>query len=256
MTISAAVRTPDRWEAPPTDHRLAPDQVHVWRTCMHVSASMRQTFLQILSPEERTRSERLRFARDRDHFVVARGVLRLLLGRYLDMNPIRLRFDHGPHGKPALAAELGPLPVRFNVSHSGGLALYALAFEREIGVDVERIRADPFRWDIAKRVFTSREQAAIGSFEEPSRAEAFFACWTLKEGYAKALGQGLALSLQSFDLSSVLTAGVGSVGSQGGRPQPQWFLQRLDPGEGYAAAMAVEGGPCELSCFQWCCPAL
>src|SRR5581483_155459 len=135
------------------------DDVHIWRLSLEGSAALAERLVETLSSGERRRAERFRFARDRDRFVVVRGVLRGLLGRYLDRDPGTLRFRYGPNGKPALRDD-GFL--RFNVSHSRRIALVAVAAGREVGVDVEEIRGD-LDVDGLSRVFSAAERASLAA---------------------------------------------------------------------------------------------
>jgi 4'-phosphopantetheinyl transferase len=122
--------------------------------------------------------------------VAGRGFLRMILSRYIGVRPTRLQFCYGPQGKPALAGSDGMGGLRFNVSHSHGLALYAVTRSREIGVDLEAIRLDLDVERIAERCFSSRERSVLAALPAHLRAQAFFACWTRKEAFVKAKGSG------------------------------------------------------------------
>jgi 4'-phosphopantetheinyl transferase len=180
-------------------------------------------------------------------------LLRTILGRYLDVAPGTVRFCYGPHGKPALIAEMAEQTgVRFNVAHSHDLALYAVTRGREVGIDVERIRAEVASTEIAQRFFSPAEVAALCALPDELQTEAFFACWTRKEAYIKATGGGLSHPLDGFDVS--LTPGEPVVALRT-HADPQeaarWSLRALDPGPGYAAAVAVEATRWNLTCWQW-----
>ena len=151
--------------------------------------------------DERARADRFYFARDREHFIVARGVLREILGCYLKRVPKSLCFCYGSHGKPALAGEFDGEAIRFNVSHSHGVALYAISRGRAVGIDLERIRFDLPVAEIAERFFSKREDAMLRSLPTDVQHQAFFRCWTRKEAYIKARGEGLSLPLDQFDVS-------------------------------------------------------
>ena len=204
-----------------------------------------------LTADERQRAERYIFQKDRTHFVVARGLLRVLLGCYLRQEPLHLRFIYGPHGKPALATDTGGVALRFNVSHSHGLALYAITRGREVGVDVERIRPKVAQEKIAERFFSPREVTVLRALPTPLQATAFFACWTRKEAYIKATGDGLSLPLDQFDVS--LAPGEPAVLLRTAwDPQEVacWALQDLAPAPGYRAAVAVAGHDWRLTCWD------
>lgn len=240
------------WNAAPEKLLLGHDRIHVWRAALDQPPSTIEAFLQTLADDERTRAGKFRFQRDREHFIVARGVLRALLGRYLDQQPEQLRFSYSPYGKPALADDSSTGGLRFNISHASGLALFAFTRSREIGLDIEYLRDDFDCGQIAKHYFSRREVAALCALPAETQTLAFFNCWTRKEAYIKALGEGLSHPLDQFDVSlapgepaALLSAGNDS------QEASRWFLRELAPGPGYVAALAVEGKDCRLSCWQW-----
>lgn len=159
--------------------------------------------LRVLSADERERAARFHFLKDREHFIAARGLLRLLLSRYLDLPPQQLSFSYSPYGKPALAGERDCTSLRFNVSHSHGVALYAFTLEREVGVDVEYIRQDVVGESIAEHFFSAQEVTSLRALPAGVQPQAFFNCWTRKEAFIKARGEGLSFPLDQFDVSLV-----------------------------------------------------
>lgn len=213
-----------------------------------------QQLAQTLTPDERLRVERFHFERDRQRFIVGRGILRMILGQYLGLEPGRLQFCYGPHGKPALAGTFTGQTGRlcFNLAHSQNLALYAVTCEREIGVDIEYIRAISEADQITARFFSAQESAVWLSLPPDQRQAAFFNCWTRKEAYIKALGDGLAQPLAGFDVSLAPgeAAGLLSIGGDRQAAAP-WSIQTLAPAPGYAAALAVKGHGWQLKCWQW-----
>jgi len=225
--------------------------VHVWRTALDLPESQVRSLRQTLTADECQRAERYVFEKDRTHFVVARGLLRVLLGRYLRQEPQHLRFTYGLHGKPALATDMGRVALRFNVSHSHGLALYAITCGREIGVDVERIRPAVVQEKVAERFFSPREVTVLRALPTPLQAPAFFACWTRKEAYIKAKGDGLSLPLDQFDVS-LAPGEPAALLHTTWDPQEAacWALQDLAPAPGYRAAVAVAGHDWRLTCWD------
>jgi len=231
---------------------LGRDEVHIWQAALDRTPSQNQTFRRTLATDEKARAQRFHFERDREHFIVARGVLRAILGRYVNRAPESLSFRYGSHGKPALAEDAGGEAIRFNVSHSGGLALYAVARDREVGVDIERIRFDLAVVEIAERFFSRPEVAMLRTLPTEAQHLAFFRCWTRKEAYIKARSEGLSLSLDQFDVS--LAPGETDVvlRTQGEPSEAsRWSLQDLTLAPGYAGAVAAEGRDWRLSCWQW-----
>jgi len=211
-----------------------------------------QSFLPILAPDERDRSAKYYFPRDRDSFVIARGVLRTLLSRYLAMQPDQLRFCYGPQGKPGLTGLSGTSQIRFSVSHSHELALYAVTQNRNIGVDVEYVRENLADTGIAERFFTAKETERLRALPIERRTEKFFHYWTRKEAYVKACGIGLSLPLNQFDVS-VCTEEGAVVLTVPNQPAEDlvWHLRDLTPAPGYVGALAVAGGNWRLGCWNW-----
>jgi 4'-phosphopantetheinyl transferase len=239
------------WSAAPQSLTLARDEVHVWRVGLNHPGTRVGELRALLSREEGERAARFHFEKDRAHFIVARGVLRTLLGLYLGSPPAELGFVYSPFGKPALAHGSGAHPVRFNVSHSCALALYAFARGREVGVDVEHARADFAGEDIAARFFSAREVAALRAVEPDRRTEAFFNCWTRKEAYIKAIGEGLSHPLDSFAVSLSPGEPAALLHSADASEPPRWSFRELKPAPGYAAALVVEGHDWRLRRYDW-----
>ena len=209
--------------------------VHLWSASLVAAPSRVQSLRQTLTADEISRAERFHFQKDREHFIVARGLLRLILSRYLDLEPPELRFRYGAYGKPALAVCPADEILHFNLAHSNGLALYAITQGCEIGVDLEYVREDFPGFEIAERFFSRGEVAMLRELPPRRRQEAFFTFWTLKEACIKANGQGLSLGLDRFDVSALVS------GSEGPHPCGGWLLQRLVPAPGYIGAVAVKG---------------
>lgn len=156
---------------------LKNDEVHVWRVYLDRDMSYVQNLKQFLSEDEKARAKRFYFKRDRKNYIVARGLLRIILSRYMDKKPGQLRFCYNPYGKPSLVMPSGEEMLRFNVSHSCGLALYAITHGREVGIDLERIRPDFACEQIAGLFFSPRENAMLRTFRAKSLIhKAFFNC--------------------------------------------------------------------------------
>lgn len=236
----------------PSDTALPGRQaVHVWRAALHVEPSRLQALAQTLSPDERERASGFQYRKDRERFIAARGILRSILGQYLHRAPARLQFRYGPWGKPALAGQR-ERGLRFNLAHSAGLALYAVAQGREVGIDLEHLRPSLAREQIAERVFSPAEAARLRRLPDPQHLEAFFTYWTLKEAFLKANGRGLTLALDGFEVSPPPHGHVARLTLPGHpREARRWSLLTLSPAPGYLAAVAIEGDNCHLQCRQW-----
>jgi 4'-phosphopantetheinyl transferase len=218
------------------------DEVHLWRAPLDVGPEAVARLRATLTVGELERSASFRFDCDRARFVAARGQLRLLLARYLDANARDIALMEGSHGKPRLA--VGPSWLRFNLSHSDGVAVYAVARDREVGVDHERIRSDfPFD-EIARHYYSPRERAHLAGLPEADRLFAAFSYWTRKEAYLKAVGVGMALRLDGCDVgvNPAETVRLRRRDS-GGAASRCWSLHAFNVGPGYAATVAVEGSP-------------
>ena len=191
----------------------APGEAHVWR----IEVGEGKGDASLLTTEERERAAQIRTPARRGRWVASRAALRTILARHLDAKPGDVRLRFGPHGKPEL--DLDPVPLRFNLSHSGDLALVALSAEREVGIDVERI--DPRRrfGELARVGLDEVSAAAVRTASPAERAGVFYAAWTRREAIVKCLGSGL------------------------GGPQPSERVRaiELDVGPGYAAALALSG---------------
>lgn len=252
MTATAITSRAPSWQYPPDTLVLGCDDVHVWRSNLDQTSSQIESFRCNLAADEQARADRFCFAAHRGHFIVARGVLRAILGRYLNRGPESLSFCYGSYGKPALAGESREDAIRFNVSHSHGAALYAVARGRDVGVDIERIRDDLAVAGIAARFFSQQEVATLRALPPALQRQAFFRCWTRKEAYIKARGEGLSLPLDQFDVSIAADEPAAILGT---RPDPseasRWSLHELTPVPGYAAALAVTGRVSRLGCWQW-----
>lgn len=241
---------PPCWGAPPDALKLGSEEIHVWSAAVDCEGAHQEGLRQLLSADELARAQRFRYDDDRREFIVARGLLRLMLGRYLDREPAALVFSGGPRGKPALSTERGGATVRFNVAHSWGRILYAFARERDVGVDLERICPDWAVEDLAARFFSLRENAKLRALPAAQRREAFFACWTRKEAFVKAKGDGLSQPLDGFDVSlapdepaALLDSRIDSLDVY------RWSIRQVPPLPGYACAVAGEGLNWELKCW-------
>jgi 4'-phosphopantetheinyl transferase len=203
--------------------KLIEGEVHVWRASLDVDEKKLVEFEALLSPDERERAERFRFYEHRRRYVAARGLLRKILGSYLHCKPDLMEFDYGEHGKPFLIKPASS-GIEFNVSHSADIALFAFAFGRSVGVDVEFIKAGVSCLKIADHHFSESEAALLRGLSESAMHEIFFGLWSEKEARLKALGVGL-----QFAMDKPLPG------------DPPWSVVGLKPAPGYAAAVAVQG---------------
>ncbi len=175
---------------------LSESEIHLWIESLECSPTDLLGLASILSPDERARADRFHFARHRDRFIAARGRLRQILGAYLSTEPAALAFSYNAYGKPSLDDQL-----RFNLSHSGTKAVYAIANGRELGIDIEQMQPAFANERIPEMFFSPGEVAELRSLPPDTQTLAFFRCWTRKEAYVKARAEGLSIALDSFDVS-------------------------------------------------------
>ena len=235
------------WSSAPATLELSEDEVHIWRASLRPAPEVLQRLDATLAPDEESRAARFVFPEDRDDFIAARGILRELLGAYLMQPPASLEFQYGPRGKPALQTGDADRSIRFSVSHSHGLALYAFAHRHELGVDLEMIQPDFGGEEVAERFFSRRELAELKVLPAELRAEGFFACWTRKEAYVKARGEGLQIPLDSLDVS--LTPGRPA--ELHSSDSARWSLHSFQPAPRFIAAVVGEGRGWRLRHFEW-----
>jgi len=228
------------------------DQVHVWHALLDISPSEVARLEEALAPDELSRAARFRHAADRQRFVTCRGRLREILSRYAGEAPGALEFCYGLSGKPGLkSASRGTHPLRFNVSHSQGLAAIAIAHDREVGIDIERFQAD-FAWEeIAESFFFPEEVSVLHSLPVPERYEAFLTAWTRKEACAKARGDGLSLPLDQLEASQLPDESWSFHPSRNPHEPSRWTHKTFTPLAGYAGALAVEGTGWQITCGPW-----
>jgi 4'-phosphopantetheinyl transferase len=252
MACRAVAEPGNGWLRAPEHPVLAQDVIHVWRAPLDLAAPLIEDLRRTLSDDELNRAERFVYVQDRERFIAARGLLRIILGRYLGLSPERLRFRYGPWGKPELAAKLGCERLTFNLSHSRDLALYAVSRKKRVGIDLEHVRPIPEFRQLVERYFSSSEKAVFRALSPDGQMGAFFRGWTRKEAYIKARGQGFALALDRFDVSIAPgePARVLTVGGDSGEAS-RWSVCELLPAGGYVAALAAEGQDLRLACWQW-----
>ena len=221
---------------------LPEDEVQLWRADLEAIGVDESRWQQVLSSDELTRASRFHFSRDRQRFVAGRALLRTILAGYLRTDANGLTFSYSKKEKPSLASDHAESGVTFNVSHSGGIALLAFTRGREIGVDVEQVRQDSDLQAIARRVFSMHEQNQLAALPAEKRIDAFFRCWTRKEAYIKATGDGLSLPLNQFDVSLEVGEANALVATRPDSSEAgHWLLREVPAGSGYMAAVCVRG---------------
>jgi 4'-phosphopantetheinyl transferase len=230
---------------------LPADEVHLWRIDLEAIRKDESRWQAVLSADEMTRAARFHFPGDRQNFAASRALLRMILGGYLATNPNRLTFSYSNKEKPFLGPAHASNDVSFNVSHSDDIALFAFARRREIGIDVERIRRDFDVDAIARRFFSTHEQKQLATLPSENRFDAFFRCWTRKEAYIKATGEGLSLPLNQFDVSIVPEDRDALLTTRpDGSEASLWRLREVPAGPGYVGAACVSGREWQLKTWS------
>lgn len=243
-------RSHQTWLVPLEGLTLREDEVHIWRASLEQPETTIQSLRQRLAEDELAKSARFHFEKDRNHFIVAHGLLRTLLGRYLHMHPDQLHFHVNAYGKPSLDPAFHEQPVNFNLSHSHKLALYAFTFRRHVGIDVEYMRPHVEFEQVARHSFSPVEQRVLHALSIEARPQAFYRCWTRKEAYIKARGMGLSLPLDLFDVSMKPGEPAALLASrEDAREMGRWRFEELEVGEGYVGALVVEGDEWNIRCF-------
>lgn len=258
---------PEDWKSPVFAGPLTPGEVQIWCFVLDpgdgvllarpdgpaewpsaAAMSMIDGWSFALDPDERQRAQDFRFPRDRRRFVLRHLALRAILSACTGLDPKLIRFAVGPYGKPALSfasaggAEPGQdVLLQFSTAHSDGQALVALTLGRAVGVDLERMRPEIEASEISRCFFSAREQAQLRKLPPEQILEGFYHTWVCKEAYIKALGQGLSLPLDAFDVTVNPFQPAALLESRPPLPGPErWQMLRLDPGPGFAGALCVE----------------
>lgn len=233
------------WMSAPTPPALAEHELHVWRASLDVPPLLLRKLESALKADEKERAEKFVVPQARERFIAARGILRELLATYLEIDPANVALEYGSQGKPSLSSA-HKSKICFSVSHSLGMALFAFASGYEVGVDIEQIKANFKGMEIASHFFSSEEIAALAKLRPELAVDAFFGCWTRKEAYVKARGQGLSIPLRSFTVNFALSKQL--------LPDERgalWSCCALEPAPGFAGAVVAAGENWSLKHWEW-----
>lgn len=230
------------WDRPPANLELSENRIDIWRTPLDLPRQQIDEFMSLLSPDEKARARRFKVERKYREYIITRGMLRRVLGRVLQQDPSTFVFEYTEHDKPHLDMNWNGMPVCFNVSHSHQLTLIAATLVHRLGIDVEYVRRNVEFKKMAGRFFSAQEARDLNGYSEADLPLAFFACWTRKEAFVKALGDGIAFGLDEFSVSvdpsnrEVSLATHWDPGAAG-----RWTLQNIPAGPDYIAALAAAG---------------
>ena len=241
------------WVTPPDNlsNNLTLGAVDVWRVLLDDSPDRASLFRTHLTDVERSKADRCHAPHPQYQFVITRGILRILLSRYLEVSPTNIHFALQPLGKPMLDTRLEK-PIQFNVSHTRGMALIAIARQYPVGIDVERIDRKIQECDIAERYFSKRESAYLASLPLPERTNQFFSYWTCKEAYLKMQGKGISEGLAQCELAIDLEkpeVRLSHPDQQG--LKENYSLYRIRAGDEHIGAVALAWPLAQISFLNW-----
>lgn len=246
--------TGDAWKRPEGRFDLPSDGVDVWRITLASRDADAERHWAPLSGDERERAGRFRFERDRCRFVSGRASLRRILARYLHAPGESIRFGYGASGKPYLDVPEHGRALSFNLSHSNELALLAVCRDHPIGIDIEWMSRPNDMKALAARMFAAGERDALERMAEERQVQGFFTCWTRKEAFVKATGDGLTTPLDQFEMEIALDRPPRLRWHHTPGEAAQWHVRALDAGDGYAAALVTQGADGPYRFWQWIDP--
>lgn len=225
------------------------NSVDIWNVEAIADKIRAISFIDLLSPDEIERANKYIFERDYRQYIMARGVLRFLSGKYLRVDPSKIVFHYGDYGKPKYQ---GSSPINFNVSHSGERTIIAFSKGLTIGADIEKIKNNFNVMELAENFFSKEEIKALKKIDKEDRQRAFYRCWTRKESFIKAVGQGLSYPLDSFAVSLTDDHNAKFLKIDGiSDPTKSWQLHSFIPAEGYIGALSVKGDPKAIQFLDW-----
>ena len=235
------------WLKAPTNVELLSNEVHIWRENLDNVKPLLEDFAQLLSEDELVRARRFHFEQHRQRFIAGRGILRNILGRYLNVEPSQINFGYEPRGKPFLDESCNQINLKFNLSHSQNYALYVMSLNNSIGVDLECINSKTDVASLAQRFFSPSEFAVIESASDKQQQQLFFRYWTCKEAYLKATGTGLSdLEKIEISLTSEQPARLNIPGVS-----DEWNLLEIQPFSNCAATVAFTGRDLEFKYWDY-----
>ena len=213
------------------------NEIHIYRSSLELTADKLIESESLLSPDELQKAYRYKFEKDRDHYIAGRAFLRRILGRYLNQSPDKISFSYSEKGKPYIIDS----PVKFNLAHSGGKAVFAFAENAEVGIDIEYMRELPDALQIAKRFFSDEEVNEFMKVSDDEIKPAFFNCWTRKEAFIKAVGDGLSFPLKDFTVTILpgVNPEIKWIKAKDDEVK-EWSLVNIETDQNYVSSLAVK----------------
>ena len=236
----------------PSDVDLAPGDIHICRAKLDLPEFIVREYEALLCPQEKMRAAGFHFKRDRDRFVVGRGLLKTFLSKYLHVTPGKIKIRYRTNGKPFLYGAGRKEDVHFSLSHSEDSALFTFICSDEIGVDIEKIQAFPEMPSIAERFFSERERTLINALPENDQISAFYIFWTRKEALSKLTGNGLHQAVEKLDVAMpARKTSYSPKSAYTSRIPCRYFIRNLQTWPGFAAAIAAFREFGRVCCWQW-----
>jgi 4'-phosphopantetheinyl transferase len=243
--LRAGVHVP--WATAPLTLNANRDEIHIWR--VKANESNAALLVSTVTDTEHAHAKCFRLPASRNEFIVARGFIRFVLSRYLGILAGSVPFREGQHGKPELASQASGPRLTFNLSHSRGVILVAITVGHEVGIDIEFLDSNVHFNEIAGRVFSPLEERWLSQLPDDARQLNYFRCWTRKEAFVKALGEGLSDRIRQVEI--VLSGGVLLPRIAGVPAGDHWIVKDLDVGDSFVAALAVASRNCRLRLWDW-----
>lgn len=230
--------------------KFSSNEIHVWFININITLNKKITILNnYLSEDENLKTSKFKFKKDKNCSIITRGALRLLSGKYLNLNPKNIKFNYGEYGKPDFDFETN---LKFNVSHSGNMAVIGFVLNDDIGIDVEKIKTDFDVFDIVSNYFSSLEIESLKELPTKEQVKGFYRCWTRKESFIKAKAKGLSFPLDSFSVSLESDEKVELLETKWNKNEKElWKLFSFSPEEGYLGAVSVKGKVEEVRYFSF-----
>lgn len=242
----------DTWRTSPAEVSASFEHVDLWRVHLEIPDAGCKSLRDILAEDENARADRFHFKTHRDKFLVGHAALREILSRYLSLPAKSISFCNNEYGKPEIEKRLNPNNLQFNLSHSGDWALIAVTIGRRVGVDVEQIRPDVECLSLARSYFSKSEYQSLLPLEEKACRRSFFACWTRKEAFIKAIGEGLSFPLSEFSVTiSPDDPPALEVIENSAYSISDWTFATCSPGQEYFGTVVYEKTPCTVNYWDW-----
>lgn len=239
------------WESPVAEPAYPARVIHLWLASLDIAEDQRRHLGKLLSADERRRADQFIFDQHRARFIAGRGILRILLGKYLQSDPAEILFSYNLHGKPSLDDRMKMQTVHFNLSHSCGLALFAFTGVGPIGVDIEHVRPESDIKHTGGFILSPNELLALQSVSPALRHTTFFQYWVRKEAFLKAIGEGFTGTVSAYDVCDIPEKPVMENSFAGTKARfTEWHVRDIPLEEGFAAALACKSNTWPLSFFR------